>query len=408
MAETLSFHVGTVMSFEHNVDRKKRMEEKHIIPELTNQNVILKAERLPDAYEKLFGQSLREYNEMQVEKGHPERQKGDAKNYLLTIQKNFEKEKNRENNLKDDEKLGRRVIRPSYEVIVQVGDINSKIDRDTQVSILQDMYKKFVEENRQLYVYCAAIHVDEKAEDGRLSGVHMHLDYIPVAQCERGISLQPQLARALNQQNPSFEGEHAKATAQMKWQEHMRGVLSDVAREHGVEIVHKHENREHLDREKNRLYQQSRDLSDNLKEKGQELDAVRSAYDSVHKDLTKERAELEEIKKIPAISPKPVKRLGGEFYRADEVKAYLTQAHVKLTDSEKEKNVLRQDIDTYKRVVGQSEREKDNLRDLYNDLCEKQWDKDYLKEQMREIDRSDHEHEHFKTRDHEHDRDYDR
>lgn len=354
MAETLSYHTGTGWSYEHNFNPDKRKEEPHIDPQLTEQNVILKQETLLHAYEVCFKDSLEAYNEKQISKGHPELQKGDIEQYLEDIQKKFKEEQERKAR---GENLGHRAVRPCYETIIQVGDRNSSIPRDEQIEILKDMYAKFRQENPNFYVFGAVIHADERSpQDGKLSGIHMHLDYIPVARCTRGLEFQPVLSRAIYQVH-GYKTDHVKDTAQMKWQTHMRESLADVAREHGIEIVHKHENREHLEKEQYRLTQQNKEAERQVQEQQRNLDSVktslesaRSAYDSVSSDLKDKRQELEQAKEVlkrHVEPPKPKKSITvGEYYPKKEMDAYLRfrdaqevkdrQEHMKVSERAKD------------------------------------------------------------------------
>lgn len=315
MAETLSYHTGTGWSYEHNFNPDKRKEEPHIDPQLTEQNVILKQETLLHAYEVCFKDSLEAYNEKQISNGHPERQKGDIEQYLEDIQKKFKEEQERKAR---GEHLGYRAVRPCYETIIQVGDRNSSIPRDEQIEILKDMYAKFREENPNFYVFGAVIHADERSpQDGKLSGIHMHLDYIPVARCTRGLEFQPTLSRAIYQVH-GYKTDHVKDTAQMKWQTHMRESLADVAREHGVEIVHKHENREHLEKEQYRLVQQNKEAERQVQEQQHNLELAREAYDSVSIELKDKLRELEKVKEALNHHVEPPKSrkstVVGEYY----------------------------------------------------------------------------------------------
>lgn len=408
MKETLSFHTGTQWSHDHNFNPDKRKEEKHIEPSLTDQNVVLKQETLLQAYEKCFGKSLKDYNQKQIAKGHPERQKGDIQQYLEDIQRKFQMERKAEG-----EKEGYRSVRPCYETIIQVGNRSTLIPRDEQIEILKDMYVKFQQENPNFYVFGAVIHADEKSpKDGKLSGIHMHLDYVPVARCARGMELQPVLSKAI-EQGHDFRTDHARDTAQMKWQTHMRESLADVAREHGIEIVHKHENREHLEKEQYHLVQQNMEIEKQVQEQQHSLVDVRSAYDTVSKDLNDKRQELERteqsLKQYQSIEPKRI-ILGTYRYNRDTVDQLvgrynsLVKENEELRDSNKK---LSDDRDRYKNMVGGALNKEESTRERLTELQEKQWDRDYMRQQLAKIERFERSQEHEREHEHSHSRERD-
>lgn len=169
---TLTFHNGKTFSIKHNIDQQFRGHQKHIDASRTKDNIILKNETVKEAYEKLFGDALKKYNDKQIQKGHPERQ---INSYLKHI------EKSQTHNV-------------AYEVIVQVGDRNTSISHEQQTEILKEYVKDFQSRNSNLYVFNASIHLDEESP-------HLHMDYIPFSTgCKRGLEIQNSLEKALNQQ----------------------------------------------------------------------------------------------------------------------------------------------------------------------------------------------------------------
>lgn len=108
--------------------------------------------------------------------------------------------------------------------------------------VLIKFAKDWNNRNPNLHLVGAYIHCDEP--DGT---VHMHIDYIPVAKCERGMKLQNSLAKALEQQGFHFENVHQ--TAQIAWQEREREVLTSFCRELGIDAQHNQglsDDRKHL------------------------------------------------------------------------------------------------------------------------------------------------------------------
>lgn len=268
MVTTLTFHNGKTFSVKHNTDPRFRSQQEHIDPSRTKDNIIVKNETLKEAYDKLFSESLNNYNQKQIEKGHSERQ---IDSYLKHV------EKSNTHNV-------------AYEIIVQIGDRNTNIDRDTQAHVLTEYVKDFQDRNENLYVFNATVHMDEESP-------HLHLDYIPVAyNCSRGLEIQNSLEKALNQEG--FKTKDKGHTAQMEWTQSERDSLTRLCRSHEIEITHKHENREHLTKENYILLDNNKQLEKNNRELQNDLDTKRDVYNTLDKDIQNLRDEHDGLKKI--------------------------------------------------------------------------------------------------------------
>ena len=100
MSKTVSFHVGSTYSRGHNIrDERYVAEQKHIDRSLSVRNEVIVDEPVREAYERLFGEALREYNEQQS------RADRRIENYYDKIKADKRK-------------------KPVYECIVQIGDKN--------------------------------------------------------------------------------------------------------------------------------------------------------------------------------------------------------------------------------------------------------------------------------------------
>ena len=128
---------------------------------------------------------------------------------------------------------------PVYEMVVQVGSKDNPVDPKTAKEILKDYYNKFLEENPNLKVTGAFIHMDEATP-------HMHLDFIPVAKYDKGLKKRNALNNAFEQQLGQ-KSKGPKQTAQIKWQEDQREKLREISEsyeiktdevEHGVRTKH--------------------------------------------------------------------------------------------------------------------------------------------------------------------------
>lgn len=205
MAKTISFHNGNTWSRGHNIrDERYTNKQEHIDSTLTEQNITVRDVPVRQAYADIFGQAVEEYNAKQ--------KRSDRR-----ITDYYDK-------IKQDKRK-----HPVYECIVQIGD---RSDTGNSAELEKQALIRFAEEwdkrNPNLRLIGAYIHCDEP--DGT---VHLHLDYIPIAECTRGMRLQNSLDRALQQQG--FQSENIHKTAQIAWQDSEREALCAICRELGID-----------------------------------------------------------------------------------------------------------------------------------------------------------------------------
>lgn len=197
----------------------------NVVPERTSWNRIYIQEPLKDAYEKCFGQALRDYNAAQKRK---DRQKED---YLKEIENSGNKEK------------------IFYENIVQIGkkedtpvvDENGNLTADAKaaIEILEQYAKTFQERNPNLYLFNCVMHLDEATP-------HLHIDYIPVADgYKKGMKTRNSIFKALQQMG--FEkGKGRYDNEVIDWEARERDYLMDLCRERGIEVEIKGDKRDNL------------------------------------------------------------------------------------------------------------------------------------------------------------------
>ena len=249
----VSFHGGHAPSYKHNRrDKAKIDSEKYTSVDLNRYHESLIDEDPVEVYRRLFFDALQKQNEKNLKNRHSDRVisfedwikkiKAEEKEYrsAASLVKKIRNKKERNKELK---KLAHRP-RLVYETIVQVGNIKeipalNSPERalfDEQLkSIYTDFLKRFQEQNHNLYVCGAYLHFDEAGTP------HMHLDYIPVAKGidkkgkARGMEVQPSLSKAFDEMGYKTDGIYY--TAQMKWQDAMRDLICEVARDHGIEAT---------------------------------------------------------------------------------------------------------------------------------------------------------------------------
>ena len=210
-AKTISFPKGRG----HLTHNNREFICNNVVPERTAWNRIYIQESLRDAYEKCFGQALRDYNVAQKRK---DRQKED---YLKEIENSGNKEK------------------PFYENIVQIGkktdtpvaDENGILTEEAKAAIeVLDRYANtFQERNPNLFLFNCVMHLDEATP-------HLHIDYIPVAHgYKNGMETRNSLTKAF-QQMGFAKAVSRKQNETVAWQEREREYLTELCREQGIEI----------------------------------------------------------------------------------------------------------------------------------------------------------------------------
>jgi len=211
MATTLSFVVGRG-SLSHN---NRKFIANNVDKDRMYLDRFYKQESLEEAYNKIFGEAIAEYNAKQT--------RNDRKigNYINKIK-----------NSKNNEKV-------FYENVVQIGkmtdfgvvDENGNITDAAKLAaeILDEYANTFQERNPNLYLFNAVLHMDEATP-------HLHLDYIPVAHdYKTGMKARNSLTKAYQQMGI----EKAKSRMDnetVHWQERERQHLTELCKEHGIEI----------------------------------------------------------------------------------------------------------------------------------------------------------------------------
>ena len=217
MGVTISTHNGSAVAREHNIRNPKVVsKEAHIKP--NGKFEIWHDEKPRDAYNRLFGQALEEYNNKQ------KRSDRKIKDYYRHI-------------------CNDKVKHPVYEMIVAIGNRDNTIDEEKGYFILRAFYDTWKKRNPNLELIGAYYHADE-------DGVpHVHIDYIPVATgYVNGMTTQSALVKALGQQGFHKEG---KATAQIKWEKRENTTLEKLCNSFGIDVEHPFiEGRKHLDTER--------------------------------------------------------------------------------------------------------------------------------------------------------------
>lgn len=187
---------------------------EHVDQSRTRENVVIRDENLPDAYNRIFGKSINDYNAKQ------KRDDRKIPDYLDKIRKSKNGEK------------------PFYEDILQWGKRDDFIAdpslREKAKSALIEYAETFQKRNPNLQLIGAYIHMDEASP-------HLHFDYIPVASgYSRGMQLRNSLDKALKQQGISPQqmdkAEGRKNNRTMAWKARERAAFAEICRERGLVV----------------------------------------------------------------------------------------------------------------------------------------------------------------------------
>lgn len=203
MGKSVSFCKGKG-SLAHN---NREFSTNNVDKSRTPLNIVYKQEPIAEAYEKLFGEEVRRYNEGKK----PSRQIPD---YMEHIRQS-----------KNGEKL-------FYENVVQVGTMYScpvgSADGETASKILDEYMRGFEQRNPNIYVFNAVLHLDEATP-------HLHIDWIPIARdYKNGLQIRNSLDKALKQQGIDGTG-GKKGNSTQNWQEQERRSLISVMERYGWE-----------------------------------------------------------------------------------------------------------------------------------------------------------------------------
>ena len=231
MPVTISTHNGTAVAREHNIRNEKVVsKEKHINPDGIHEIWI--DEPIRQAYKRLFGESVQNYNNKQT--------RADRKidSYYHNICKDKKKH-------------------PVYEMIIGVYGKSENGSPICSIEQGKAIMQKFVQDwsrrNPNLELIGAYYHADEDGEP------HVHLDYIPVAHgYTKGMETQTGLVKALGEQG--FE-KNGRATAQIQWEKRENDYLTSLCEDVGLTVIHPQiEGRKHIETQTFKLQKQIEEL----------------------------------------------------------------------------------------------------------------------------------------------------
>lgn len=279
MGVTISTHNGSSVAREHNIRNPKVIcKEPHIEPNGIHETWI--DEPIREAYDRLFGAAVDEYNSKQA---RPERR---IKNYYNDVCKDSKKH-------------------PVYEMIIGIYGKNEDGSLICSAEQGKEIMRKFVDDwkkrNPNLEIIGAYYHADEP--DGEAP--HVHIDYIPVAHGYRkGLETQTGLVKALGEQGLEKKG---KATAQIQWEKRENDYLTQLCEAVGLTVDHpKIEGRKHLETEELKLNKRVKELQREFKATKKQLEKEKhklSIYSQTASPVSVMYSEIERIERDKKSNP---------------------------------------------------------------------------------------------------------
>lgn len=191
---TISFHTDITTSISHN-NRINIYGNKDINLDKLKENIYYIQTDIKDLYRDEFDDAVNEYNSKQ------KRNDRKINDYYKKILNDKKTEHQRELIVA----IGHKDENVSDEII------NKKRD------ILDEYMKNFQKRNPNLKVYNAAMHLDE-------SNPHLHINYVPIANYNRGLKKRVSYENALKEQGLSFE----------QWRKNETNFIADLMKSKGI------------------------------------------------------------------------------------------------------------------------------------------------------------------------------
>ena len=306
MKSTLSFRMSELHNEGHNL---RTIYVPYVDTSKSKDNIYYVNHTKEEAYEFLFAEAVKEYNEKQKRK---DRRIEDYLQKLLTAeekQKKLIEQKRSEGCSYTELAKYKKAKQSSYELIISLGNMKQNEEfcsngerADDIVAILNEYIYNFQNRNPNAYLYLSTIHLDEQGV------IHAHLDIIFFSDSYKsGMSRRVSLNRAL--EDMGFVSDKEKNgkfdLAVTKWQNREREELKEIAKKYDIEIVDGNQSRQHLNRaqyiiEKKKEELQKKESSINncvsqIDDFIKNDDRGTAFYYSV--ELSKREKELEKLKK---------------------------------------------------------------------------------------------------------------
>lgn len=275
---TISFPKGDG-SLAHN---NRDFIANNVVPERTSWNRTYIKESVSNAYEKCFGEAVREYNDKQKRKDRK------IDNYV----KKIENSDNGENVFYENiVQLGTKYDTP---VVDEYGNL-TEVAKET-IEVLEEYVKTFQERNPNLYLFNCVLHLDEATP-------HLHIDYIPVAHgYKTGMKIRNSLSKALQQMG--FEkGKGRYDNETIAWEKREREYVTQLCQECGIEVEIKGDKRDNLTlpeykdvmRKVEKLQEQAEVLDKQNEELEQKKEILGQQAEELHNQVQEKKEKYKEL-----------------------------------------------------------------------------------------------------------------
>lgn len=309
MAVTISTHMGTEVRTEHNRRNKNiTAKEAHIRPD--GHYEIWRDISPREAYERIFGEAVKEYNEKQ------KREDRKIRSYYNNISKDAKKH-------------------TCYECIA--GVYGDEVTEPQARAILKEYVQEWQKQNPNMLVIGAYYHADE---DLRSNGYHCHIDFVPIAHgYKKGLAVQTSISKGLDEQGVHMRG---RKSQQEVWTRSENDRLEAICNRHGLEVIHPMRDKgvEHKTTE---LYKVEKSIEQKKGELQQtkkavrhaqtELQAVQRFNDQRRSQLQKQQQQLEkEIEKQTAKLEQLQSEIREHSDQSERLQVQIRQAESRLSD----------------------------------------------------------------------------
>lgn len=291
-----SMHCGKKINKHHNhrtYDETRWNKDKHIDKARTHLNIYADGDgNLKNFFDKRFGDALLKFNEKNYKK-HPERVIGMSQRQITIERKKLEQELG-EGNPKIEkklEKIKREKAVTAYfkehkkdaqEVIIQMSDAENftNLIKEKGFDKAIEIHKEFLnralsdwkENNPNFEIFDWAIHFDE-------STPHLHLDFVPIIESDKGLTTKISLEGALKEKGLIREKNQAYSeTPYKRWRAEQSLRLDKIASDYMTVIPNEPSTKDHIE-----YYQNKYQVT---KEKG-----IQKLIDAFKKKPTIELAE---------------------------------------------------------------------------------------------------------------------
>lgn len=314
---SLSFHNDTTWSLEHDLRKRKKLPS-NVNLEDCQFNIYWSGNMtLKQFYNKYFENSYKEFqSQLRADK------RDAAPSYFEKLSRIAAEKEKTIRDLKNSHapyneiRKHSRYVKPAYQIVVTLGNCKDNPEfkhggekEEIAKEILLEYMNSFEKRNQGLKMVCAAIHCDEGDRfdaDGNLEkiggNIHLHLTYVPVAECSRGQRIQNSLSAAFHSMG-IYKDETKdpltgmRKTEQIKWQDREREYIASICKDYDINIIAKGNNEKHLSVDDYQRREEIKYINEEKKrndERNRKLDSREKVINSILKN-SPTKAEIESI-----------------------------------------------------------------------------------------------------------------